>query len=192
MIKNNNNLKQAIRHRCGWSNTFAFPWEVGMFWNLTVGHDSQRAVGCPGLDEPFGSVGGPRDSGLNDPKWPYMALGSEDIYMIFGSPAMNCTVNDYALPDEKPIHEIIDDLASDNEYFAEVFLEGWQIMTSNGYSLDELEDGPQNGWFGHYSLARQETPVNGFDALDDFETFIADHAPVTFTDKCVSPLHCSK
>ena len=31
------------------------------------------------------------------------------------------------------MHELIDELASDNELFAEKFLEGWQMMTSNGY-----------------------------------------------------------
>ena len=27
-----------------------------MYWNLTVGGLNQRAMGCPGLDEPFGTI----------------------------------------------------------------------------------------------------------------------------------------
>ena len=51
------------RHNCGWNNQFAFPWEVGMFWNMTVGGVGQRAIGCTGLDAEFGTI--------TDPKWPY-------------------------------------------------------------------------------------------------------------------------
>ena len=36
--------------------SFALPWEVGMYWDLTVGGLNKRAMGCPGLDTPFGSV----------------------------------------------------------------------------------------------------------------------------------------
>ena len=50
----------------------------------------------------------------------------------FSSPAMKCGLNDYK-PLDRPMHEIIDELATDNELFAEKFLEGWQIMTNNGY-----------------------------------------------------------
>ena len=46
---------------------------------------------------------------------------------------MNCPLNDYKPTDDRSMHEIIDELATDNEIFAEKFLEGWQIMTNNGY-----------------------------------------------------------
>ena len=68
---------------------------------------------------------------------------------------MQCGLNDYAPDGGPPMHQIIDELASDNEYFADTFLEGWQQMTSNGYSSDELQNGPDNGWLGHYSLTQQ-------------------------------------
>ena len=35
-----NNIKA-----CAWSNQFAFPWEIGMYWNLTVGGAGKRAMG---------------------------------------------------------------------------------------------------------------------------------------------------
>ena len=87
---------------------------------------------------------------------------------------MECGVNNYA-PEGRALHEIVDDLASDNEHFAEKFFEGWNLMTSNGYSEDELVDGPENGWFGYNSLAEQD--IN----IDDFETYIANNSPVWFT-----------
>ena len=155
------------RHNQGWSNAFAFPWEIGMAWNLTVGGVGQRAMGCPGLNEDFGTV--------SKPNWPYRNLNSP----IFGSPAMDCPKNDYA-PEGRSLFDIINELAEDNEYFAEKFLEAWQQMTSNGYSDADLVDGPQNGWLGHYSLSLQGVDIS------DFENYIAKNAPVIFTDPSVS------
>lgn len=162
------------RHVQGWSNQFAFPWEVGMFWNFSVGGVAQRAVGCPGLDRDFGTV--------DQPNWPFRV----DSSPIFSSPAMNCSKNTYA-PEGKPMHQIVDELASDNEYWAEKFLEGWHIMVTNGYEVGygELVDGPQSAWLGHYSLAEQGIEVG------DFENYIAENAPVTFTDPNADPYICA-
>ena len=96
--------------------SFALPWEVGMYWDLKVGGLNKRAIGCPGLDTPFGSV---VDDQYN---WPEKR----------NSQTMKCGLNMYT-PVDRPMHEFIDELASDNELFAEKFLEGWQMMTSNGY-----------------------------------------------------------
>ena len=95
---------------------------------------------------------------------------------------MDCKVNTYA-PEDKPMHEIVDDLASDNEYFVEVFLAGWQQMTSNGYNSGELVDGPESGWTGHYSLTQQGVDVG------DFAEYIKQNKPVTFTDPKVIIIH---
>ena len=89
---------------------------------------------------------------------------------------MKCGLNDYA-PQGTAMSSIVDDLASDNEVFHELFLEGWQQMTSNGY--DDLVEGPDNGWMGHYSLTQQGVQI------DDFADYIANNAPVTFTDTTV-------
>ena len=59
------------------------------------------------------------------------------------------------------------------------------MMTSNGYSESELSDGPHNGWLGHYSLSQQGINVG------DFEAYIAENTPITFTDKNVSTSNCS-
>ena len=165
------NKERAARHVQSWNNEFAFAWEVGMFWNLTdidpatgkptPGH---RPMGCPGLDAPYES-------------WPYRTNKKP----TYASPAMKCGVNNYA-PEGRALHEIVDDLASDNEHFAEKFFEGWDLMTSNGYSEDELVDGPENGWFGYNSLVEQDV------SIDDFETYIAKNSPVWFTSpKVICP-----
>ena len=60
------------------------------------------------------------------------------------------------------------------------FLDGWHQMSINGYTDEELVDGPQNGWMGYYSLSQQGVDVG------DFETYIDANAPVTFTDINVS------
>jgi len=159
------------RHNNGWSNQFAFPWEVGMMYDFQVGGEMQRPMGCKGLDEPFGS--------LSKPLWPQRNSGSP----IWSSPAMECKLNGYA-PEGKPMHKIIEDLASDNEFFALKFLEAYGMMASNGYVDSDLEDGPQNGWFGHYSLSQQ-----GID-IGDFVSYIETNSPVTFTDRKADPWIC--
>ena len=89
-----------------------------MYWNLTVGGLNQRATGCPGLDEPFSEM---------------VIDGAGTVFNWHMSPAMKCGLNEYT-PIDRPMHEIVDELASDNEVFAEKFLEGWQMMTNNGYN----------------------------------------------------------
>ena len=39
---------------CAWSNQFAFPWEIGMYWNLTVGGAGKRAMGKKNIVLKFG------------------------------------------------------------------------------------------------------------------------------------------
>ena len=63
---------------------------------------------------------------------------------------------------------------------SKISLDGWHQMSINGYTDEELVDGPQNGWVGHYSLSKQGINIG------DFEAYIAANAPVTFTDKNVS------
>ena len=36
--------QQNIKY-CSWSNQFGFPWEIGMYWNLTVDGASHRPQG---------------------------------------------------------------------------------------------------------------------------------------------------
>ena len=132
-----------------------------MINHLGVG---QRAMGCPGIDDDFGS--------LPNSKWPFRNSNSP----VWASPAMQCQhLNDHA-PQGRPAHEIVEEYASDNEAFAEKFLEGWQIMTSNGYSKNDLVEGPQNGWLGYHSLSKQGIEI------DDFESYIIAKSPLKFTD----------
>merc|ERR1712226_1088145 len=137
-----NDADKGQRHNSGWNNQFAFPWEIGFYRDFTVGGDAQRPIGCGGIDDNFGTV--------SDPKWPFRNMNSP----IWASKAMDCGLNYYA-PEGKPVYEIVEGLASDNEHFAAIFLEGWHQMGINGYSDEELVDGPQNGWMGYYSLSQQ-------------------------------------
>lgn len=171
-----NATDEMARHTQAWSNQFAFPWEVGMFWNFSVGGEAQRPVGCPGLDRPFGKV----NVEVEEPNWPYRV----DSSPIFSSPAMNCSKNQYA-PEGTPLHQVVDELAADNEYWAEMFLEGWHGMVTNQYTEGELRDGPESGWFGHYSLTEQGI------AVGDFAEYIERNKPVYFTDPKADPFICA-
>ena len=87
-------------------------------------------------------------------------------------------INKYLTPPQ-----IVTDMANDNAYWAEKFLEAWQIMTTNGDRAADgsisLTPGPQSAWFGHYSLYKQ-----GINPAD-LEDYIASMAPLTWTDPTV-------
>ena len=50
-------MKQRI-HSCSWENNFAFPWELGMYWDVKVRGDSEISY-CEGGggSEDFGTIG---------------------------------------------------------------------------------------------------------------------------------------
>ena len=120
-----------------------------------------------------------------DAKWPYqMRFSKPDTprFNIQGSPAMHCdkVVDEF---DGKLVTEIIDEFATDNEKWAIEFLSGWHQMTTNGYADSDLVDGPENGWLGYYSLTQQSGNEN---LQMSFADYIAENAPVTFTDPAVN------
>ena len=110
-------------------------------------------MGCPGIDDEFGN----RTNRL----WPFRNNANTNNY---ASRQMVCGVNEY-IPEgeDKPVYEVVDELAGNNELFAEHFLDGWHIMTTHGYAETELNDGPQNSWMGYERLAAQGV------AIDDYE-----------------------
>ena len=64
------------------------------------GAGAQRAIGCPGLDDEYGTIGGAGSP--YEPRWPYRNLGNSDIFASF---AMQCGLNEYA-PEGRPMHEV--------------------------------------------------------------------------------------
>ena len=75
--------------------------------------------------------------------------------------------------------------ASDQQYWALRFLEAWDLMQTNGYS--ELQAGPEAGWLGYYSLAKQ-----GRLAGAGLEQLIAEAGEdgLVWTDPEVDPTLC--
>jgi len=182
-------LSSATKRRisaCSWSNQFAFPWEIGMYWDFHVGKPGYRALGCEGLDKEFGVVNPESEW---DPKWPLQMRFSKpntQRFAIFGSPAMQCNKVTEKF-DKMKIIDIIDEFAMDNEIFAKKFLGGWHQMTTNGYSESDLIDGPENGWLGYYSLTQQ----NKTEHLQmSFADYIDENKPVTFIDPAADPYIC--
>ena len=75
---------------------------------------------------------------------------------IYASHAMECGRQTY-----KGLSDIVDRFASDQQLWSGKFLEAWDLMATNGYTslrqpgpgwFTDLEEGPQAGWLGHYSL----------------------------------------
>jgi len=153
------------RHTTGWSNTFAFPWEISSFWDFTTSTEKgQRAIGCPGLDTPF-------------EEWPLRNLNSD----IYASEAMSCGKQGY-----KGLSDIVDRFASDQQYWSVKFLEAWDIMATNGCT--DLEAGPEAGWLGHYSLDK----AGRLEAGASLSGLIAeaDDTGLVWTDPQVDPTMC--
>ena len=164
-----------------------YPFQIGKF--------NQRPIGCPSLSAGYG--GFENLINVTDGWTPVAKKGNWDIQWLgvndkdpekskspwpwAMSPAIDCPPNDYA-PEGKKISDIVDELASDNELFAEKFLEGWHQMTSKGYSDGDLRDGPENGWFGFYSLMKWD---NLPEDLTTFEDLITSNAPMKFTSPTV-------
>merc|ERR1712110_574233 len=55
--------------------------------------------------------------------------------------------------------DIIERFAADHDDWAQTFLNGWEKMTTNGYSREHLGDGPQNSWLGFESWTKGEHSV---------------------------------
>ena len=178
------------------------------YYLLQIGKFNQRPIGCPSLSAGYGdfeNLINVTDGWTPVPKkgnWDIKWLGvndknpekSKSPWPWAMSPAIDdCPPNDYA-PKGKKISDIVDELASDNELFAEKFLEGWQQMTSKGYSDGDLRDGPENGWFGHYSLKNWVSsgyyPMENLpEDMTTFEDWITNFAPLKFTNPrvCIHP-----
>ena len=46
------NSHGASNHNTGWSNQFALPYELGLYYNFTLEGPAFRPSGCPGIDKP--------------------------------------------------------------------------------------------------------------------------------------------
>ena len=139
------------RYGLGWSNMFALPYEINLYREFEQDKISKRPIGCGTEDQvkdfPFEI----------DAKTHYMPDGQPTGWGMFHqSSAMNCAKNQYA-PEGTPIHEIVDVYAKDHDIWAKDFLDAWQRMQANGY--ENLKDGPQNSWLGHYSLTNMGVEI---------------------------------
>ena len=68
---------------------------------------------------------------------------------IYATAAMECSKQTY-----QNLSDIVDRFASDQQYWSIRFMEAWDIMATNGYT--DLKEGPKAGWFGYYSLKKQD------------------------------------
>ena len=118
----------------GWSNQFALPYELGMYYNFTLEGPAFRPTGCSGINMPVS-------------EYPFTTTMLGEVHQ---SHAMECEKSAYA-PEGESIADIFDEFADDHDIWARDFLDAWVIMTSNGDDLD-LKDAPENSWLGHYTI----------------------------------------
>ena len=113
--------------------------------------------------------------------WPMKTSNSP----IYASHAMECGRQTY-----KGLSDIVDMFASDQQLWSGKFLEAWDLMATNGYTslrqgpgpgwFTDLEEAPQAGWLGHYSLDKAGRLGPG----DSLESLIAQagEAGLVWTD----------
>ena len=102
---------------------------------------------------------------------------------IYASHAMECERQTY-----KGLSDIVDRFANDQQLWSGKFLEAWDLMATNGRQrtgpgggwFTDLEEGPQAGWLGHYSLDKAGRLAAG----DTLESLIAEagEAGLVWTD----------
>ena len=88
----------------------------------------------------------------------------------------------------KGLSDIVDRFANDQQLWSGKFLEAWDLMATNGRQrtgpgggwFTDLEEGPQAGWLGHYSLDKAGRLAAG----DTLESLIAEagEAGLVWTD----------
>jgi len=141
----------SCRHE-GWS--FGLPFEVNFVVNFTVDGEN-RPRGCGPLDgnEVPWSGGNELVIGVED--W---NIKNKPIYPgspgFYGSPP--CGYQMYA-PEGEASADIVAAFADDHDLWARVFLQAWQKMQKNGYSNQDLTNGPSNSW-----LLSWMEPLNPF------------------------------
>ena len=153
-----------------WSGEFAMLFEYGLYKKFESSKPSYRPVGCPGLPD----------------KWEDMPYSGHDMNW---TKIERCPLNDYA-PEGKPLYQIVEDTADDHDVFGQNLLAAFERMIQNGYDpILDLQDAPTNSWFGYYTMENQD---RFSDALDEnFEDFVVENAPLTFTDPNADPYVCA-
>ena len=121
-------LTHSSNYGNAWNNQFALPYEIGLYKQFDITGPSHRPTGCPGIKN----------------------LNYKQGEFSVQTKANRCGKNKYA-PEGVPIYQIVEELADDQDVWAESFFDGWKIMQSNGY--DNLQDGPQEAWLGYQLLA---------------------------------------
>merc|ERR1711970_364085 len=96
---------------------------------------------------------------------------------IWGSPVEEC--------DKARTSLIVEEFADDHDVWAEAFLNAWQRMQNNVENKDDLKEGPQSSWLGFYSL-------QGRVEVGDYANYIADNAPLVFTNPEANPTICGE
>ena len=153
-----------------WTGEFSMLFEYGLYKKFESSKPSYRPVGCPGLPDKWEDM--PYD-GKKNLEWTKIE---------------RCPLNDYA-PEGKPLYQVVEDTADDHDVFGQNLLAGFERMIQNGYDpILDLQDAPTNSWFGYYTMENQDRFSN---ALDNFEEFVVDNAPLTFTDPNADPYVCA-
>ena len=108
----------------------ALPYEVGLVLDFKVDEDN-IPMGCAHLDEEWDSK-----------KW--YRKGYPSPPHIFGT---SKTPEDERLVCGKPAHAVhVDTFAEDGHKWQETFFKAWEKVVANGYSEDQLKEGPAEGY----------------------------------------------
>lgn len=159
-IPDNKNYKiqtggcKQVLNMFGDKHSFMLNFEMSLFKNMSI-NENNRPHGCQGLE--------PLTMEENGAKWTGMVANENvgcgrNMKSLFSSAGMAYS-------------DIIERFAADHDDWAVMFLEGWQKMTTNGYTGEDLQDGPQSSWLAYQSWTKVGASTS------DFEEYILANGP---------------
>ena len=118
--------------RCSKTWNFLFSYEMNFYHNFTV-DENNRPRGCAGLN-----------------------TNLRNLTEMQSAELLQCGRTTYS-PEGETTSDIVEAFADDHDVWAETFLESWDKMVTNGYTSQDLTDGPQNSMLGYGTWRRGNT-----------------------------------
>jgi len=121
------------------------PAEIGLYLNFSSDPETGIPYGCPGFED-FNL-----DKFHQSHKYTWTRRDSEKADPV-------CEKNDMQVGGSKPLYQIMEDYATDQQKWANDFVVAFEKMQANGYELSELVDGPDR-WDGVTCPAQDHLPT---------------------------------
>jgi hypothetical protein len=140
--------------------------DAGLYWNFDLDSDG-FPTGCNGLKN-FNPAGwGPIDPEKGFANWantwPTVDAGPQNTWPTVDEYLRiepQCAFNTMTAPNgSKPLHQVVEDFANDQNKWLEDFMPALEKMLRNGYSDNDLKMAPPNGMTGYHCASQSHVPL---------------------------------